>query len=119
MAAELDSWEMMTIIEVEVRSLVQKIRNVDSLDGWTMRAMREVIENEVTRLRSNGVYLFRSHVLPDDVLYDNDISTNIKDWWKLRCELAHLPDLSDFNHEYFQRLSDVLQDMLRQVAARV
>ena len=112
------SFQITTIIEADIKDIVKKIRNVDSLDGWTMKDMRKIIQNEVTRLRNNGAYLFRAHVPSHDYLYDNDINTNIKDWWNERCELAHTPNYADrLNHSYFKGLSDVLQDMLHQVLA--
>ena len=111
------SLRIATIIEAQIKDLVKAIKKQESAEGLSMKDMRIIIRNEVSYLRRNGApYLFRENVSPNDFLYQNDISTNIKDWWEERCELAHTTNyVEKMNHRAFRITSNVVQDMIQQI----
>jgi hypothetical protein len=104
-------------LDHKIKELAKDIGNRDSTEGWIMRDMRKIIQKEVCRLRRAGFKLFKIVVQPDDYLYENDINTNIQNWWDERCELSHKPNYCDIMDQgAYQVLTAVVSDMIDQVS---
>ena len=117
-AKDGDIFRTFVKLDYKVNELAKDIANTNDISLWTMNDKRRAIQKEVIRLRRANYRLFERNIHPDEYFYDNDINTNIQNWWEERCAISHDPRRIDIiDHDSYELLASVILDMIDQISS--